>query len=80
MNNRLLHPPTIELPSNQFEAPLRMDVQAFLDFSFWMSEELLELEAQHAPLKLEIAGKYHSATLTCLAFSFPIGIFLTATA
>ncbi len=49
MNNRLLHPQTIELPSNQFEAPLRMDVQAFLDFSFWMSEELLELEAQHAP-------------------------------
>jgi len=31
MNNRLLHPPTIEL------------------FSFWMSEELLALEAQHAP-------------------------------
>jgi len=26
-----------------------MDVQAFFDFSFWMSEELLELEAQHAP-------------------------------
>ncbi len=49
MNNRLIHPPTIELPSNPFEAPLRMDVQTFLDFSFWMSEELLDLEAQHAP-------------------------------
>lgn len=49
MNNRLIHPPTIELPSNQFETPLRMDVQAFLDFSFWMSEELLDLEAQHVP-------------------------------
>ncbi len=44
MNNRLQHPPTIELPSNQFEAPLKVDVQAFLDFSFWISEELLELE------------------------------------
>ena len=51
MNNRLLHPQTIELPSNQFEAPLRMEVQAFFDFSFWMSEELLELEAQHASPK-----------------------------
>lgn len=49
MNNRLLHPPTIELPSNRFEEPLKVDVQAFLEFSFWMSEELLNLETQFAP-------------------------------
>jgi len=48
MNHRLQHPSTIELPSNQFEAPLKVDVQPFLDFCFWISEELLELENKHA--------------------------------
>ena len=49
MNNRLKHPPTIELPSNRFEEPIEVDVQAFFDFSFWMSEELLKLETKFAP-------------------------------
>ena len=49
MNNRLKHPPTIELPSNRFEEPIEVDVQAFFDFSFWMSEELLKLENRFAP-------------------------------
>ena len=49
MNNRLKHPPTIKLPSNRFETPIEVDVQAFFDFSFRMSEELLELENRFAP-------------------------------
>ena len=49
MNNRLKHPPTIELPSNRFEEPIEVDVEAFFEFSFWMSSELLELENRFAP-------------------------------
>ena len=49
MNNRLKHPPTIQLPSNRFEEPIEVDVQAFFEFSFWVSEELLELENRFAP-------------------------------
>jgi hypothetical protein len=48
MNIRLPHPPIIDLQSNRFEEPLKVDMQAFLDFSFWMSEELLDLEAKFA--------------------------------
>ncbi|MDB2686618.1 hypothetical protein N9Y42_05355 [Mariniblastus sp.] len=48
MNHRLKHPPTIQLPSNRFEEPIEVDVQAFFDFSFWMSEELLKLENRFA--------------------------------
>ena len=49
MNNRLKHPPTIQLPSNRFEEPIEVDVDAYFEFSFWMSAELLELENRFAP-------------------------------
>lgn len=48
MNLRLPHSPEIDLFSNQFEEPIRIDVDAFVEFSFWISEELLELESRFA--------------------------------
>lgn len=48
MNLRLPHAPEIDLRSNPFEDPINVNIEAFLDFSFWMSEELLELETRFA--------------------------------
>jgi hypothetical protein len=48
MNLRLPHAPEIALCSNRFEEPISIAVDAFVDFSFWMSEELLELENRFA--------------------------------
>lgn len=48
MLHRTLPPPTIELPATRFEAPLQLDLERFLAFSFWMTEELLDLEERHA--------------------------------
>ena len=55
MNNRLKHPPTIELPSNRFEEPIVVDVDAYFEFSFWMSAELLKLEKRFAPQTVKSA-------------------------
>jgi hypothetical protein len=57
MNLRLPHPPTINMQSNRFEDPIDVNLEAFLDFSFWMSEELLELENRFADSKK--ASKVH---------------------
>lgn len=47
MQSRLT-PPTIDLVPHHTETPIRIDLQAFLDFSFEVSEGLLDLEARHA--------------------------------
>ena len=46
MLDRLPPCPAMELISNPFEDPIRVDLQAYLEFCFWMSEELLDLEAR----------------------------------
>ncbi len=38
-------PPQINLARQPFEPPLFVDMEAFFEFSFWITEELLDLEA-----------------------------------
>ena len=38
--------PQLNLARNQFDRPLFVDMESFFDFSFWISEELLDLEAK----------------------------------
>ena len=40
-------PPQINLARQSFEKPFFVDMEAFFEFSFWISEELLDLEANH---------------------------------
>jgi hypothetical protein len=38
--------PQLNLSRSPYERPFFVDMEAFFDFSFWLSEELLELEAR----------------------------------
>lgn len=38
--------PQLDLSRSPYERPLFVDMEAFFDFSFWIAEELLELEAR----------------------------------
>jgi hypothetical protein len=40
-------PPQVNLASHKFDRPFFVDMEAFFEFSFWMTEELLDLEARH---------------------------------
>ena len=46
MNFSQIKPPQINLSRRRFEEPFFVDMEAFFEFSFWISEELLDLEAQ----------------------------------
>lgn len=48
MNLRKIQPPRINLNVPAGAVPLTMDMQKFFEFSFWIAEELLDLEAQYA--------------------------------
>ena len=39
--------PQINLACRKFEPPLYVDMEAFFEFSFWITEELLDLEANY---------------------------------
>ena len=43
----------LNLARHRYDLPFFVDMEAFFEFSFWMSEELLDLEArfadQHSP-------------------------------
>ena len=43
---RTPQPPQLNLARNAYELPLFVDMEAFFDFTFWLSEELLDLESQ----------------------------------
>ena len=47
MNFPNTQPPQINLARRRFEEPFFVDMESFFEFSFWMSEELLDLEATH---------------------------------
>jgi hypothetical protein len=47
MNYPNIQPPQINLARRRFEAPFFVDMESFFEFSFWISEELLDLEALH---------------------------------
>jgi hypothetical protein len=47
MNFSNAQPPQINLSRRRFEEPFFVDMESFFEFSFWMSEELLDLEATH---------------------------------
>lgn len=38
--------PQLNLAQSQYDRPLFVDMEAFFDFSFWISEELLDLESR----------------------------------
>ena len=38
--------PQLNLARNAYDLPLFVDMEAFFDFTFWLSEELLDLESQ----------------------------------
>ncbi len=40
-------PSQINLARRRYESPLFVDMEAFFEFSFWMAEELLDLEATY---------------------------------
>ncbi len=39
--------PQINLARGKFDLPFFVDMEAFFEFSFWISEELLDLEAKY---------------------------------
>lgn len=39
----------LNLARNKYEAPFFVNMESFFEFSFWISEELLDLEAQVKP-------------------------------
>ena len=43
---RSSHLPQLDLARHRFDLPLLVDMEAFFDFSFWIAEELLDLEAE----------------------------------
>ena len=47
MTIREINPPQIDLNRRPGARPLMVDMQSFFEFSFWMAEELLDLEAQY---------------------------------
>ena len=49
MANRIPQAPQLNLSRGQFEKPFFVDMESFFDFSFWISEELLDLEARFKP-------------------------------
>jgi len=44
---RSSQPPQLDLARNKFDLPLLVDMEAFFEFSFWLAEELLDLEAKY---------------------------------
>lgn len=38
--------PQLDLARHTFDLPLLVDMEAFFEFSFWIAEELLDLETQ----------------------------------
>ena len=45
--NRIPQAPQLNLARRQFDRPLFVDMEAFFDFSFWIAEELLDLETAY---------------------------------
>jgi len=43
-------PPQLNLARSQYERPMFVDMEKFFEFSFWISEELLDLEARFKPM------------------------------
>ena len=41
--------PELNLARNQYDQPFFVNMESFFEFSFWMSEELLDLESKFKP-------------------------------
>ena len=52
------HPPRLNLSRNSDQADLFVDLQSFFEFSFWMAEELLDLEANFRPTRRPVKLRY----------------------
>lgn len=57
---RTSHVPQLNLSRSKFDRPFFVDMESFFEFSFWISEELLDLEArfhQQNQLRLPAANE-----------------------
>ena len=49
MTDRELTPPQLNLSRNVGQPPMRIGMDAFFEYCFWLAEELQDLEAIHDP-------------------------------
>ena len=49
MNAFDIQSPKFNLNRNSAGQPFQVDMERFFEFSFWIAEELLDLEAEHKP-------------------------------
>ena len=49
MTQRDNTPPKINLARRRSDGAIRIDMESFFDFCFWIAEELQDLEAMHDP-------------------------------
>lgn len=49
MTQREFIPPTLNLTRDASQAPMRISMESFFEFTFWLAEELQDLEAQYDP-------------------------------
>lgn len=49
MTQREFTPPMLNLTREQGQAPLRINMETFFEFTFWLAEELQDLEAHYDP-------------------------------
>lgn len=52
--------PQLNLAKNRFEPPFFVDMEAFFEFSFWISEELLDLEAKFSERTQKLTAEHQS--------------------
>ncbi len=55
MTQREITPPRIDLSRMPGESPMRISIETFFDYCFWLAEELQDLEAQYDPYR-NLAG------------------------
>ena len=49
MTKRETAPPKLNLARHPSEGSMRIDMESFFDFCFWIAEELQDLESQYDP-------------------------------
>ena len=49
MTHRENQPPMLNLTRDASRPPMRISMENFFEFTFWLAEELQDLEAQHDP-------------------------------
>ena len=58
MSIRDPQPPQLNLARGLYQPDFFVDLQSFFEFSFWMAEELLDLEARFRPVRRPVKLRY----------------------